>query len=142
MKAEMFSKLLTPWSIKYSPKCHLWQKCVLHKLAKSRETSATLVIFIKCFEKIFWRKFWQIRFVFHLIITFWFGWLGCFVQKMNAQFQHPLYPISIIHSKLVTNSVSFHQKKKQINWEVLMKIEEIKALSISSGHWWRNLVAE
>ena len=94
--------------------------------------------FYQNFLNFFWWKIWQIRFFFHLIIAF--GsicfWLWCDVRKMNDHFQHPLWHISIILSKLATISEndSWCQLSPKFLWTVLMKIEGIQAISVTDGY--------
>ena len=128
---------MIPWSMllssDHSRYVALKSKACCAKLDKYRKTS----IFIKTFWISFWWKISQIGSFFHLIIAFGSKSFlqGCDVQKMDDHFQHPLWLIFIILSKLETTyiyermriDVSFQQK---INWAVLIKNEGIQAIFI------------
>ena len=107
------------------------------KLAEFRKTSTILSIFIKTFWIICWWKIWQIGFFSHLIITFgsMFFWLGCVLGKMDDHFQCPLWPISIILTKLATmlenyNWCQLSPKKFEKFW---WKLKEYKPYPYLAG---------
>ena len=69
------------------------------------------------FLKLFWWKILQIRFLFHLIIAFGsiFFWLGCDAQKVDDQFQRPLWPYGIF---LISSE----------NWKQFQKMTTLKVI--------------